>query len=69
MILKNPHLRDIRKDLRAVLRLAIQDKIHILNTLEDLYRNKRLEKSLTPSQWRREKQISKLKDILMSLER
>jgi len=69
VLIINPYLRILRKNLRVVLRFAIQDEIHRLNTLENLYRSKGLEKSLTPSQWKREKQISKLKDILVCLER
>ena len=65
VILKNPHLRNLRKNLRIVLRLAIQDEIRRLDRLEDLYINKRKQ---IPSQEKREIQISRLSDRLMHLE-
>ena len=64
VILKNPNLRNFRKNLRIVLGLAISDKIDRLNKLENLYLQK---KRRTPSQWKREIQISLLKNRLLRL--
>jgi len=69
VILKNPHLRRLRKNLRIVLRLAIQDKIRRLGKLEDLYLEKSKLRKLTPSQKKRQSQIIQLGDRLMRLER
>ena len=62
-------MRNLRKNLRIVLRLAIRDEIHRLSKLEGLYRNKRLRNKQTPSQWKREIQISRLSDKFMHLAR
>jgi len=68
VILKYPHLRNLRKNLRTVLRLAIQDEIRRLSKLKRLYQEKRIQGKQVPSQRKREIQISRLSDKLMRLE-
>lgn len=68
VILKNPHLCNLRKNLRTVLRLAIDDEISRLMKLEDLYLEKYNQGKLVPSQEKREIQVSRLSDKLMRLE-
>jgi hypothetical protein len=52
--LKDPRLRRIRKNLRELLILVINDEIDRLSKLEDLYLNKLLKrKTFTASQWKR----------------
>lgn len=68
VILKNPHLRNLRKNLRIVLRLAIDDKIRRLDKLNKLYLEKSRQGKQVPSQKKREIQISRLSDKLMHLE-
>jgi len=68
VILNNPHLRNMRKNLRIVLRLAIDDEIHRLNKLGSLYLQKYKQGKRVPSQEKRKIQISRLKNKLMRLE-
>ena len=68
IILKNPHLRNLRKNLRIVLRLAIDDKIRRLSKLNKLYLEKSRQRKLTSSQKSRQSQIIHLGDKLMHLE-
>ena len=67
IILKNPPLRNLRKNLRIVLRLAIFDKIRELSELEGIYINKREQGKQVPSQRKREIQLSQLKIKLRHL--
>ncbi len=50
VILKNPHLRQIRNNLRTVLKLAINEELDRLGKFKRLYI---LKKKLTPSQKKR----------------
>ena len=54
VILKNPRLRQIRNNLRTVLKLAINKELDRLEHLKGLYVFK---KKLTPSQKKRRSQI------------
>ncbi len=69
VILKSPHLRNLRKNLRIVLRLAINDEIRRLSKLNKLYLEKSRQGKQVPSQREREIQISRLSDKLMHLAR
>ena len=68
VILKNPHLRNLRKNLRIVLRLAIQDEIRRFSKIKNLYLQKGIQGRKVPSQRKREIQTSWLSDKLMHLE-
>ena len=53
IILKNPKLRQARITLRLILQLEVESKLKKLLHLNSLYEDKRIEKSLTPSQDKR----------------
>lgn len=61
IVLKDSRLRSIRGNLRTILKLAVQDKIDSLYKIKKLYMNK---KSLTPSQIKRSRELSKLRNDL-----
>ncbi len=68
--LKNPKLRLIRTSLRVILSKSIDKEITRLGYLRDLYREKRLDGKLVPSQERRENElINKSSDLLQALTR
>ena len=61
IIIRNPNLRQLRKNLRSVIKFAVDDELKRLRQIGYLYTNKRIEKGLTPSQQKRSFAISKLK--------
>lgn len=63
--IKTPQMRQLRYNLRAILKLAIEDKIDKLSRLKKLYLYKPIE-LITPSQWKRETQLSRKSDELFS---
>ncbi len=63
--IKDSKLRNLRKGLRQVLKLAVHDKFAYYTHLENLYREKRIKRgNLTPSQLKRTRELSKLKNKL-----
>jgi len=64
--IKRPQLRQLRTNLRTILKLAIEDYLNKLSSIEDLYRRKRNEIKFTPSQWKREIQLSRMGNDLLS---
>jgi len=66
--LKNPKIRLIRTNLRVILRKSIEHELKRLSHLRRLYREKRLDGKLVPSQERRENElINKSSDLLQAL--
>ncbi len=64
IIIKDAQLRKIRKNLRVLLKSAIDIEISRLRGLENLYRKKRISSNLTPSQWKREITLSRMSNRL-----
>ena len=56
--IKNPRLRSIRRNLRTVIKLAVDAKKKRLAKLEYLYQEKRISQGLTSSQRKREVYLS-----------
>ncbi|MFX0044162.1 MAG: hypothetical protein ACFE8L_14710, partial [Candidatus Hodarchaeota archaeon] len=54
IIIKDIRLRVIRENLRTLIKLAVRAEIKRLDYLEDLYRQKRVNQKITPSQQKRE---------------
>ncbi len=63
IVLKDPKLRKIRTNLRTILKLAYYDESDRLSRLGDLYREK---DTLTPSQQKRESQLVRKNNALMT---
>lgn len=66
IILKNPRLRTIRRNLRIVLKLAVRSERERLGRIEDLYIKKRTRQNLMPSQRKREISLSRMGDALLA---
>ena len=62
--IKDPRLRNIRRNLRTVIKLAVKAEEERLDKLEDLYREKRFSQGLTPSRWKREGYLRRTGDKL-----
>lgn len=58
IIIKGTKLRLLRKNLRTVIKLALDDKRKLLLQLDRIYTEKRIKKGLTPSQQNRYRIIS-----------
>lgn len=69
IIVKSTKLRLLRKNLRTVIKLALDHKRKLLLQLERIYTEKRIKKGLTPSQQNRERAISILsRDLRLAYE-
>ncbi len=67
IVLKDPKLRKIRTNLRVVLKLAYLNESKRLDRLEDLYIEKDAQKGLTPSQQKRDIQLGRMNNNLMTV--
>lgn len=56
VVLKTPRLRQVRNNLRIILKLAVNEELFKLDKIYDLYRNRTV---LTPSQQKRKLQVGK----------
>lgn len=63
IVLKDPKLRQIRANLRTILKLAYNDERKRLRALEHLYIDR---EALTPSQQKRDIQIGRMNNSLMT---
>lgn len=65
IIIKNSKLRHIRKNLRTIIKLAINKELKRLSSLRDLYSNRGYS-NLTPSQRKRKRMLSRLGTDLLN---
>lgn len=67
IVISDTRLRKIRKNLRLLLKLAVENEFNRLKSLENLYRSKRLSIGITASQWKREVSLSRAVNKLLQL--
>lgn len=67
IIIKDSHLRKIRRVLRTLVKLAIHTQFEYLRKLRSLHRNRRILGKQTPSQWKREVALSRMIDDLLQV--
>ena len=66
IVLKDPKLRKIRENLRIILKLAYYNERERLRNLAHLYIEKNIRKGLTPSQQKRNSELVRKNNKLMT---